>query len=72
MLYYSALTIFDRGITMETGWDFSLQAHKCLQATAKPAHYIVLRNEFDKGNDALDGDALEQVVCTEKGKTFGL
>lgn len=36
-------TIVDRGITMETGWDFYLQAHDCLQGTAKPAHYIVLR-----------------------------
>ena len=56
---------------METGWDFFLQAHKCLQGTAKPAHYIVLRNEFDKEQNALDGNALEQVVCTEK-PTLGI
>ena len=68
MFCYSALTILDRGITMETGWDFFLQAHECLQGTAKPAHYIVLRNEFDKGQNALEGNALEQVVGNEKGK----
>ena len=40
------LTRVDRGITMENGWDFFLQAHDCLKGTAKPAHYVVLRNDF--------------------------
>ena len=55
---------------METGWDFFLQARGCLRGAAKPAHYIVLRNEFDKGQNALNGNALEQVVCTEKLKFY--
>ena len=47
---------------MEDGWDFFLQAHKCLQGTAKPTHYIVIHNEFATGQDALDASALERVV----------
>ena len=40
------LMVLDRGITMESGWDFFLQAHDSLKGTAKPAHYVVLRNDF--------------------------
>ena len=39
-------TVVDRGVTMEKGWDFFLQPHKCIQGTARPAHYIVLLNTF--------------------------
>ena len=56
---------------MEDGWDFFLQAHKCLKGTAKPTHYIVLRNEFDTAPLAMDGNSLEQVVCTQKGMLSG-
>ena len=50
-------TVVDRGITMERGWDFFLQAHSCLQGTARPAHYIVIRDEI-----GLKADGLEQLV----------
>ena len=53
-------TIVDRGITMETGWDFYLQAHDCLQGTAKPAHYIVLRSEMP--TKIWNANTLEKIV----------
>ena len=40
---------------MENGWDFFLQAHDCLKGTARPAHYVVLRNDFkDMGAKQLE------------------
>lgn len=53
-------TVVDRGVTMETGWDFYLQAHDCLQGTAKPAHYVVLENGI--GNTTLNAEGLERIV----------
>ena len=50
-------TIVDRGITMHNGWDFFLQAHTAVQGTARPAHYVVLRDEI-----GLEVDALEILV----------
>lgn len=47
-------TVVDRGITMERGWDFFLQAHTCLQGTARPAHYVVIRDEIGLGVDGLE------------------
>lgn len=52
-------TIVDRGITMEKVWDFYLQAHRALKGTAKPAHYIVVYNEF---GPELTVDKVEQMV----------
>jgi eukaryotic translation initiation factor 2C len=44
-------TVVDRGVTSMWDWDFFLQAHTCLQGTAKPAHYYVVLDEiFGKGN----------------------
>ncbi|KAL8641325.1 MAG: hypothetical protein Q9226_008650, partial [Calogaya cf. arnoldii] len=50
-------TVVDRGITMEHGWDFFLQAHHCLQGTAKPTHYVVIRNDIK-----MDANELEAFV----------
>ena len=52
-------TVVDRGITMDRGWDFFLQAHDCIKGTARTAHYVVILNEFGKD---LDADKLEQIV----------
>lgn len=52
-------TIVDRGITGsgEKQWDFFLQAHMGLQGTAKPAHYVVLKNEM-----GLTADQVERIT----------
>ncbi len=47
-------TVVDRGVTMERGWDFFLQAHTCIQGTARPAHYVVIRDEIGLGADGLE------------------
>lgn len=54
-------TVVDRGITMEKGWDFYLQAHRALKGTAKPAHYIVVCNE---AGPQLTVDRVEQMVSS--------
>jgi eukaryotic translation initiation factor 2C len=45
-------TVVDRGVTEVRNWDFFLQAHACLQGTARPAHYYVVLDEIfrDKKN----------------------
>ncbi|KAJ5172957.1 hypothetical protein N7492_005550 [Penicillium capsulatum] len=39
-------TIVDRGITRPIFWDFYLQAQAPIQGSARPAHYVVLRDEI--------------------------
>jgi hypothetical protein len=39
-------TVIDRGVTEVRFWHFFLQAHACLQGTAKPAHYYVILDEI--------------------------
>ena len=46
--------VVDRGVTGERLWDFYLQAHDGLQGTAKPAHYVVLKDQNNLGVDALE------------------
>ncbi|KAL9597740.1 MAG: hypothetical protein Q9219_004934 [cf. Caloplaca sp. 3 TL-2023] len=50
-------TVVDRGITMEKGWDFFLQAHASPKGTAKPTHYVII---YDK-ND-MDANKMEAMV----------
>ncbi|KAK4997282.1 hypothetical protein LTR66_003287 [Elasticomyces elasticus] len=47
-------TVVDRGVTMERGWDFYLQAHQGLQGTARPAHYVVIKDGIGFGADQLE------------------
>ena len=45
-------TVVDSGVTDDRIWDFFLQSHTPLQGTARPGHYIVLKNQiFTKGSD---------------------
>lgn len=48
--------VVDRHITGygERLWDFYLQPHRALQGTAKPAHYIVIKNEIGFGHEQLE------------------
>ena len=39
-------TVVDRGVTEARNWHFYLQAHTCLQGTARPAHYFVIHDEI--------------------------
>ncbi|KAI5205762.1 Piwi-domain-containing protein [Aureobasidium subglaciale] len=48
-------TVVDRGVTSHILYDFFLQAHKGLQGTARPAHYVVIKDELNFGADALQG-----------------
>lgn len=38
-------TVVDRGVTEVQNWDFYMQAHTCLQGTARPAHYFIVLDE---------------------------
>jgi len=51
--------VVDRHVTGygERIWDFYLQPHKVLQGTAKPAHYVVLKNEI-----GFDHEQFEKLV----------
>ena len=46
-------TVVDRGVTMERGHDFFLQAHHALQGHAKPTHYVVIKDEMGLGADDI-------------------
>ncbi|RKF71355.1 Protein argonaute 5 [Golovinomyces cichoracearum] len=39
-------TVVDRGVTEARNWDFYLQAHACLQGTARSCHYYVILDEI--------------------------
>ncbi|KAI9729649.1 MAG: hypothetical protein M1818_008452 [Claussenomyces sp. TS43310] len=42
-------TVVDRGVTEVRNWNFFLQAHTCLQGTARPAHYYIILDEIFRG-----------------------
>lgn len=47
-------TVVDRGIASRVLREFWLQAHQGLQGTARPAHYVVIKDEISFGADALE------------------
>ncbi|KAL9005566.1 MAG: hypothetical protein Q9188_001658 [Gyalolechia gomerana] len=59
-------TVVDRGVTMEKGWDFFLQAHHCLQGTARPTHYVVIYDKNDMDADKME--ALTHNLCYMFGR----
>ena len=52
-------TVVDRGVTSERQWDFFLQAHHGLQGTARPAHYVVLKDDIK-----FTANRMEQLVSS--------
>lgn len=47
-------TVVDRGIGNKALREFWLQAHQGLQGTARPAHYVVIKDELSFEADALE------------------
>lgn len=58
-------TVVDRGVTMEKGWDFFLQAHSALQGTAKPTHYVIIHDE-----NGMKADQMEAMVSCSLGAYY--
>ena len=56
-------TVVDRGVTEVRFWEFYLQAHACLQGTARSAHYFVIHDEIfrkrAKANQSNPANTLE-------------
>lgn len=50
-------TVVDRGITGTTYHEFFLQAHQGLQGTARPGHYVVIKDDI-----GFNANSLEQVT----------
>jgi eukaryotic translation initiation factor 2C len=59
-------TVVDRGVTEVRFWHFYLQSHKCLQGTARPAHYYVILDEVFRKTKKIPGrnaaDTLEKLT----------
>lgn len=51
-------TVVDQGCTMERGNDFFMVAHKGIQGTCRPAHYVVLQD-----NNGYSPDEMQEMVC---------
>lgn len=50
-------TVVDRGVTGTTYHEFYLQAHQGLQGTARPAHYVVIKDDI-----GFNANSLEQIT----------
>lgn len=50
-------TVVDRGITGTTYHEFYMQAHQGLQGTARPAHYVVIKDDI-----GFNANSLEQIT----------
>ncbi|GAB7333535.1 hypothetical protein MBLNU13_g05113t1 [Cladosporium sp. NU13] len=50
-------TVVDRGVTGTTYHEFFLQAHQGLQGTARPGHYVVIKDDI-----GFNANSLEQVT----------
>jgi eukaryotic translation initiation factor 2C len=48
-------TVVDKGVTHPFAFDFFLQAHAGLQGTARPTHYIVVKDENQFTADKMQG-----------------
>ncbi|RKF59552.1 Protein argonaute 5 [Erysiphe neolycopersici] len=60
-------TVVDRGVTETRNWDFYLQAHACLQGTARACHYYVILDEIFrsgkvKAPNRNHADSLEELT----------
>ncbi|MCJ1404423.1 hypothetical protein MMC11_007648 [Xylographa trunciseda] len=49
--------VVDRGVTSGHLWDFFLQPHDAIKGTARPIHYVVIKDENN-----MDVDGLEKMV----------
>ncbi|KAH6649409.1 ribonuclease H-like domain-containing protein [Chaetomium tenue] len=49
-------TVVDRSITSQFLWEFYMQAHEAIQGTARPAHYVVVKDEFFRSTFSVQGN----------------
>lgn len=57
-------TVVDTDVTHPFAFDFYLQAHAGLQGTARPTHYVVLRDENNFNADSM------QRLCNDLSYTY--
>ena len=66
-------TVVDNGVTDGRKWDFFLQSHAPLQGTARPAHYIVLKNEiFTEAEVEANADQYKTVADIVESISYNL
>ena len=56
--------VVDRGVTSGHMWDFFLQPHDAIKGTARPIHYVVIKDE-----NSMDVDGLEKMVSAHATHT---
>ncbi|TGZ81627.1 stem cell self-renewal protein Piwi [Ascodesmis nigricans] len=59
--------IVDKRITSTYGFDFYVQAHKGIQGTARPTHYIVIYNQLSLTVDNIQG--FTHALCYQFGRS---